>query len=551
MNAKRNLPKRSAIDRLVGLVSPRAALQRMQFKAALTSWDAVADGSGYVTSGSPKRSMRGYFTKPQSADKDTLPKLEKARGDSRDLYMNTPVATAMLRRIRTNAIGAGGLSFQSRIDRKYLGLEDDAADQWERTTEREFNLWASSKDCDYTRTMNFWQMQPLAFLSVLMNGDAFALLPYVERKNRTIPYRLAIRLIEGDLVCNPPGQINTKTLRTGIEYDEFGQVWKYHINTASEGLVVESKNFIEVEAFGEKSGRRNVLHLMQRERIGQSRGMPYLAPFIEPLKQVTRLSEAELAASVVASFFTVFVKSMPGAMRESYTDTESILNPTDDNTSGRDATAGDNNKYEMGPASIIELNEDEDIEVADPKRPNDAFEPFFNAIVRQIGAAGEVPYEQLMLAFTASYSASRAALLEAWKFYRGQRYFLSSEFCQPSYEAWLTEAILIGRVRAPGFFDDPMARMAWSGSQWTGPGQGQLRPDIETKAAIARVNGLISTREDEYTERTGGDYESMVNRLARENRNLEELDLTRGDTVDDPPVNPDTDGALEGGDGGS
>lgn len=40
------------------------------------------------------------------------------------------------------------------------------------------------------------------------------------------------------------------------------------------------------------------------------------------------------------------------------------------------------------------------------------------SIIRQIGSSLGVPYELLVMHFTSSYSASRAALLEAWKQFR-------------------------------------------------------------------------------------------------------------------------------------
>ena len=43
-----------------------------------------------------------------------------------------------------------------------------------------------------------------------------------------------------------------------------------------------------VEAYGDTTGRRNVLHIMSRERIGQRRGVPLLAPVLESLKQLGR-----------------------------------------------------------------------------------------------------------------------------------------------------------------------------------------------------------------------------------------------------------------------
>src|SRR5690606_20406351 len=116
----------------------------------------------------------------------------------------------------------------------------------------------------------------------------------------------------------------------------------------------------------------------------------------------------------------------------------------------------DENSYELAAGAIISLGENESIEQANPMRNNSSFDGFVKAVCRQIGSALEVPYELLLKHFTASYSASRAALLEAWKMFRKRRAWMAARFCQPVYEEWLTEAILLGRIDAPGFFDDPI-----------------------------------------------------------------------------------------------
>ena len=64
-------------------------------------------------------------------------------------------------------------------------------------------------------------------------------------------------------------------------------------------------------------------------------------------------------------------------------------------------------------------------------------------------------------------------------------------FCQPIYKEWLVEAIAKGRISAPGFFSDPVIQDAWSGSVWTGPGQGQLDPLRDAKATILRIRDLL------------------------------------------------------------
>ena len=49
------------------------------------------------------------------------------------------------------------------------------------------------------------------------------------------------------------------------------------------------------------------LVIFESERAEQYRGVPYLAPVIESLKQLTRYSEAEIMAAVINGFFTVFI----------------------------------------------------------------------------------------------------------------------------------------------------------------------------------------------------------------------------------------------------
>jgi lambda family phage portal protein len=523
MNVPARLPHPSLIDRLVGVVSPKAALNRLKFRAALSFYD---DTTGYIVKGSSRRSMRGWNPGAKTADGDTLPKLEGARASSRDLYMNTPIASAALRRINTNVVGSG-LTLQSRVDREFLGLSEEAADAWEKRTEREFRLWAESKECDITRTLNFAGLQRLAFLSTMMNGDCFVILPYIKNVNTQIPYQLKVQLIESDNVTNPNNRMDVDKTKAGIEFDEHEAPVAYWIRTKPYKMFATTDDWVRVPAFGEKSGRHNVLHMMVKERVGQKRGMPLLSPVIEACKQVTRLSEAELMGAVVSSMFTVFIKNTTGAggLGPMFTEEESVLQEPD-GSSGRDASTPDDNMIETGNGNIVELGEDQEIQTAAPNRPNDSFDPFYQSIVRQIGAAIEVPYEQLMLAFTASYSASRAALLEAWKYYRGQRTWLSANLCQPVYGEWLTEAIQRHRIRAPGYFQDPAVREAWRGAAWGGPGQGQIDPVKETKGAQLRIAAGLGNFEDEYTAIQGGDWEGNIQRRARQDRILERESVT-------------------------
>ena len=155
------------------------------------------------------------------------------------------------------------------------------------------------------------------------------------------------------------------------------------------------------------------------------------------------------------------------------------------------------------------------------------------SISKQVGAALEIPADLLLKAFNASYSASRAALLEAWKMFKMYREWFVDDFCRPLYEVWLSEAIARGRIFAPGFFLDPAIRAAWLGSEWIGPSQGQLDPVKEIQAEELACKNGFSTREQSTVRINGGSYEANVEQLADENAQLAK---TTGDTSKNDPI---------------
>ena len=495
------------LDKVISAIDPEKALKRAEARKRLEVTNALyglPGGSGYGKHGASyaKKGLIGWLTSGMSADEDIVENIETLRARSRDLYMGAPLATGALKTLRTNVVGSG-LMLNSQVDADFLKLSEEQAAEWEKRTEREWRLWAETVDCDAERRETFYQLQSLVLLSALMSGDVFVTLPVIRRPGSV--YDLRVGLIEADRVCNPwEALVPGRNVLGGVEIDRYGAavaywVAKYNPHAYPQQFITTSQEWTRVKAFGTTTGRRNVLHVMADvERPAQRRGVPILAPVIESLKQLTRYTEAELMAAVVAGMFTVFIKS-----NSPQTPLGQMINPALQ-------VDHDPNAYEMGNGAIVALEEGEEIQVANPGRPNGAFDSFIVAVARQIGAALEIPYELLVKNFTASYSASRASLLEAWKMFRMRREWLVSAFCQPVYEEWLTEAVLKGRIEAPGFFDDPAIRAAWCGAEWYGDAQGQLDPLKEAEAAKLRVEEGFSTREREAAELTGMTFDTIV-----------------------------------------
>ena len=487
------------LERTIRFVAPIYGAQRT--RARLFS----AAASAYVGASRSDRALSQWNPRIGDADSDTLYDLDMLRSRSRDLLRNAPLASGAVNTVVTNVVGTG-LRLEPQIDGEALGMTEEEADAWEDQAEREWCLFSESKEVDAARKLTFTGMQELAFRSVLSSGDVLVLLPAILRTGS--PYRTKLQLVEADRLSNPDSKPDNDRMTGGVEKDMMGAPVAYHVQSTHPGttLATQKTEWNRVEAYG-RTGRCNALHLFSMLRPDQSRGIPYLAPVMKPLKQLDRYTDAEIMAAVISGMYTVFIKSDTGDAPMA------PMSPTDE--TGGTSTDED---YKLAAGAIVGLAPGEDISTANPGRPNAAFDPFVQAVLRQIGVGLELPFEILIKHFTASYSAARAAILEAWKFFIMRRQWLAQNFCQPVYEAFLWEAVLSGRLTAPGFISDPLLRKAYCGALWIGPAKGMINEKVEVDAADMRVKMGISTLSVETAQLTGGDWDSTHKQSAKEQR---------------------------------
>lgn len=537
------------IDRAINAISPEKALKR---EVARKKLSLVNSGYGNYGANATKKAVIGWTHGGGSHREDIEEHISTLRQRSRDLYCGgSTLATGAVKRLRTNAVGTG-LHLKSTINEEILGITSEEARKLEETIEREFAHWANSTNCDIERIDNFYQLQQLALLNALLSGDSFALMTTTKRTGSI--YDLRIELVEADRVSTPDNETINPLFCEGVEKNANGEVVAYHISKFHPLSFKdrEPREWVRVKAFGEKTGRRNVIHVMNRERIGQVRGVPFLSPVIETIKQLGRYTEAEVLAAVINGLFTVFIE------KESASDDVPFGEAVPEDMQ---VDSEDEGSIELAPGAVIDLGEGEKANMVNPGRPNPNFDPFVMAVIKQIGAALEIPYELLIMAFSNNYSASRAAILEFFKVIKMYRAWFVTDFCQPIYEEWLCEAVAKGRINAPGFFNDPIIKDAYCSAEWNGPSAGQLDPKKEVEAAELRVQGGFSTRERETTELTGTDFYKNIKQRKREEELLKEVNGSakkkmdtaniggkESDSDNDPnndPDNPDNDESEE------
>ncbi|MDB4913741.1 MAG: hypothetical protein JWM95_1385, partial [Gemmatimonadetes bacterium] len=108
----------------------------------------------YEGARSDRGSMKNWNPRAGSPDADTVPDLLPLRARARDLARNAPLIAGALETKLTCMIGPG-LVPHPRIDRKFLGLDDVAADEWQQQASRLWWAFAGNTRCDVRHRSNF------------------------------------------------------------------------------------------------------------------------------------------------------------------------------------------------------------------------------------------------------------------------------------------------------------------------------------------------------------------------------------------------------------
>lgn len=456
-----------------------------------------------------------------SADSDLLPERSTLVARTRDLVRNNGIASGALETLKDNIVGTG-LRLSATPDYRWLEQTPEWAEEWSSNVESEWRSYAETTNCDAAGCLDFHGMTSQVLRGSVINGEALALALWLPDEK----YRFAtkLQLIEPDRLSNPKFKNDSTDHRGGIDIDPYGRPLNYHIRKSHPGdtfltLNPEDYEWDMIPAETEW-GRKRVLHVHDRERTGQSRGKPLFASILTQFKMLDNYQRTELQAAIVNAMIAAFI--------ETPLDPQSVaeLFGGDVNSQAYQDWLATKNEHvaTLKGAAVIPLQPGEKLSPFTPARPATAFAAFVEEIQRQIGNGLNLPYELVAKNFSkTNYSSARAALLEAWRFFRSRRAWLATYWANPAYELWLEEAINKGIIEAPGFYEN---RYAYTRCKWIGPGRGWVDPVKEAQAAELRMKTLVSTLEDECAEQ-GYDWEEVIDQRLREYKRMEQIGLTK------------------------
>jgi lambda family phage portal protein len=426
-----------------------------------------------------------------------------------DEVRNNPLATSAVDNFESQIVGNG-------IKPKWNNLSEEL----KLKIENEFKLSALKKDFDYNGLSDYYGLQALAAREIFEGGEVFVrrhIRPVGWSSNPNVkkPMRvpLQLQLIEAEQcpiwlnLTATPGPVVAKpgsVVRTGKEFDKDGRLAAYHLYQEHPGetmfFVSTALRFIRVTS-------DLMLHCYKPFRAGLLRGQPHLATVLVLLHELSKYTDATVVAKEIQAMFAGFVTR---------------INPETDVIPTELAGSGPVDGYqppgvrlgEAEPGSFNYLNPGEDIKF--PTLPqNSDMQAFMNVMLHQFAAGIGATYEQITGDLRGvNLSSIRAGVQDAHRKCEQFIYHvLVTQFCQPTLEWWLDEAVLSGRLVLPGYAAEPEQYLdvTWtpSGWPWIDP-----QKDIEAKQTAVRCG--FTSRETVCAE-TGEDAAAIDQQQVRDN----------------------------------
>lgn len=468
----------------------RRAYSRIMTKIteAVTGVKAMEDYSYGLTKydGAVISSFNEWWrTGGETADDALIPELAKLRERSRDLLRNNPVAVSIIDSMVKNVVGPG-LRPQPQIAYDAAGISKAQAKELSRLMRANFKQHA--KCIDFEGKLRFNSMQRLAFRQLLESGEFIAVRRYIDPSERKwAEYGSCWQLLEPDHLATPPNNEQNPNIRSGIEFNDRGEVVAYWISKKHPGdssayRVSSQLEFNRIPAYDEQ-GRPLVLHKFIKLRPNQSRGVPLLAAIIETLLNLKQAVGNELIALLASSCLAYFIETQDpaGDVMKALDGYNTRTKP--DGTTTIDAVE------RMVPGGVLRLFPGEKANAFMPNRPAPTFKDYIMFSMRWAGSAAGIPYEKFTHDWSnTTYTSGRMSEIDFGGIVDVHQQEFSESFCEPIWELSVEEQMLRGHL--PVLRNWERRRSIWTDARWIVPVRPWVDPlkDVTAKGLALEYN---------------------------------------------------------------
>lgn len=440
------------------------------------------------------RLFADFMASNRSPDSELKPDLVLMRNRSRQMARDDVYVKRYLNLLKTNVVGDNGMSLQVKA-RNTDGSLDVIGNN---IIEESWYQFGFKGNCTADGRQTWVDLQKYAIEATARDGEAFF---QVVRSKRFI-HGIAFHPIEADLIDEQKNEMlrNGNEVRLGIEVDKYQRPVAYWVKKRHPG----DADFASISVNqSERIDAKDIIHVYDPIRAGQTRGEPWMAPALSQIKMLNAHREAELVASRMAASKMGFF--------------------TSDN--GEDAPADDYDNsvpiIDAEPGTFHQLPAGVDFKPFDPTHPATAFAEFQKGILRGTASGLGVSYASLSNDLEGtSYSSIRQGALEERDSYRMMQKFLLEHFVLQAYEIWLRHVMEFGYIPIPVTRFDKFflaTHFRPRGWQW-------VDPQKEINAAVeAMHNGIMSMQD--VSNQYGRDIEETFSQWQRDKELADQFGL--------------------------
>jgi lambda family phage portal protein len=490
--------------------------------------------AAFAAASASSQELGTYFPALHSADSAILPERAITVARTHDLVRNDPTAATAVNRLVDMLVGAS-IRMAARPDPDALGFDRkdkaqrDVVRQLARQLDKEFRLFLKDplKRCDAQRKLTGQGLFRLAARTFSTLNETCATMMW--RPERGARYATCVLMVDPERLSNPYNAPDLGLMRGGIEFSDIGEPLAYHVRQAHPGDWYAPQKTMTWERIPKATawGRPVFIHGFEAEREGQSRAISPFACLVPLLRMIARYAQLELNNAALNALMGAFLTSNlpPDAAA-------SQLSPGSSSIADKRISHYTKFPPTMAGVRIPVLQVGDEIKMNASPRPTTAFPLFLTAFLQRVAAARGISYEQLAMDWSkTNYSSARAALNEVFRTISRLFAQFSEQFLDPIRYCHVEEAFDRGYLAppdgAPDFWELPAAYL---NGRWIGPGRGYVDPTKEAEGANMRIDGLLSTLQDEAATQ-GLDFEELLDQAEFEQEELTTRKLVRKSTA--------------------
>ncbi|MGH1447426.1 MAG: phage portal protein [Cognatishimia sp.] len=439
------------IDRAVLAISPERGLARIRARSAaqaLMNYDGASKG----------RRAFGWKSPSTSADSAAFGNRSRLRNLSRDMMRNRALAVRG-RDVTTGNVVGTGIRPSVRMEKNDEGK---AAEAMEVISD---HLLTTA--IDSYGVSDILGLQTQVMNAVFTDGELLVRRRMRDtRFERDLKLPFQIQLMEVDHLDESITSNGDNEVIEGIEYGPTGKAVAYWLFDHHPGELNWRRRR---NLTSRRVPASEILHIRRIERPGQMRGIPWLAPVMMTLGEISDYQEAQILKQKIGSLLAFFVSS--GEDGKTYQGTE---------------------LQKVEPGAIVGLKEGQEVTPSEPPKV-DGYQEFMNQAIRMIAMGLGLSYESFGDLRGVNFSSGKMGRIEMDRFVEiWQRAVIITQFCM-GISKWTRDAWRLAHLSG-GLSPVPKA------IDWTAPKRPMIDPAKEVSAAVEEIEAGLTSRQRKQRE---------------------------------------------------